>query len=152
MLYLIQIVPNGPVKVGYSKDVTKRLGVLQSAVPYQLELLHSCKGGLDDETDLLERLHPFHLKREWFLLPSEVIERLKSWPESRDDPADVPDGLLSSRQAARYLNVTRRELWQIVCRTGTLPCQSGLLRSPRFERAMLDTLLGRSHERDNPRT
>lgn len=86
-LYIIQCGENGPLKIGISANVEKRLRGLQSANPYPLRLVHSVRVGVERAALLEQEFHrwfaPYRLTGEWFL-PSEPVLRFV-------DVATAPD-------------------------------------------------------------
>lgn len=73
--------PSGPVKVGLSGDVRRRLFSLQTASPYPLEIAYA--GQIDGDAKALERrvhgfLNDHHMMREWFnVAPDVAVHALK---------------------------------------------------------------------------
>ena len=67
-IYVIQAVPQGPVKVGYSEDPNGRLVSLQHASPMSLVLVNRTEGTIDDERELHRRLRERGptLRGEWY--------------------------------------------------------------------------------------
>lgn len=68
VIYFIQAInnPNGPVKIGYSKNPKKRLSSLQSGSPELLHIILTIKGKRDDEKRLHLYFEPLRLHGEWF--------------------------------------------------------------------------------------
>ncbi len=57
---------NNTIKIGYSKNIKKRINSLKTASPYPLLLLGYIEGNMDMEKFLHEKFKRFHLEREWF--------------------------------------------------------------------------------------
>lgn len=57
---------NGPVKIGWSLDPMKRLGILQTGNPYQLELAHVLPGDRLLESAIHAALRDERMVGEWF--------------------------------------------------------------------------------------
>lgn len=72
-VYFIQAGRKGRIKIGWSSNVAKRLGNLQTACPEDLELLHSEPGTGRDERDLHNRFRQFHWRGEWFTPNSAIF-------------------------------------------------------------------------------
>ncbi len=74
MIYFIQNKTTKAIKIGYSKKPTSRLKHLQTATPDELILLGTMHGGLEHESDFLERFAKHRLQGEWFkgAIQSEV--------------------------------------------------------------------------------
>jgi len=56
----------GRVKIGFSKDVKRRISELQTFFPDELELLLATPGSIVIERSLHDRFKEFAIKREWF--------------------------------------------------------------------------------------
>jgi len=66
-VYFIRSKTGGPVKIGVSRDVNKRLGALQTAHPYRLVVVATIhNGGVSAERSLHEQFAEFRLNGEWF--------------------------------------------------------------------------------------
>ena len=83
MVYFIQAGGHGrPIKVGYSKNPSKRLKQLQTGCPYKLNLLFTIPGNKKKEAELhyqfrfLQYTGDEPLKGEWFI-PDPMILCLK---------------------------------------------------------------------------
>lgn len=57
---------NGPIKIGYTNQIDKRLGYMQSGNPYELVLLGSVPGDRDLETSFHRWFEPWRIRGEWF--------------------------------------------------------------------------------------
>jgi hypothetical protein len=66
MIYFISNATTGAIKIGYSKNPSKRLFGLQTATPDQLSLLGVIQGGLEHEAGYHERFASHRLQGEWF--------------------------------------------------------------------------------------
>ena len=75
LVYFIQVVGNGPIKIGVATRPWKRMADLQVACPYELEMAGYVAS--DDARDLELMLHGLfsahHLRGEWFH-PAREIE------------------------------------------------------------------------------
>ena len=74
MIYFIQAGENGPIKIGRSNDVEKRLKQLQTASAEKLKILWVYDADNDKETEieLHEELKSERINGEWFK-PSEQV-------------------------------------------------------------------------------
>jgi len=66
-IYFIQMGEIGPIKIGFTKDVKKRLFFLQTATPYSLRLLCVFPGNEEMEREIHTCLGDIRLRGEWFL-------------------------------------------------------------------------------------
>lgn len=57
---------NGPVKIGWTRDVKKRLRTLQTAHPFKLEILATTAGGEIAEARYHAKFADYRLEGEWF--------------------------------------------------------------------------------------
>jgi hypothetical protein len=71
-VYFIQGESGGPIKIGYSDDVVKRLKGLQTGYPDNLKILFAYPGNQDDEKSIHEMLNSDRLRGEWFK-PTETL-------------------------------------------------------------------------------
>lgn len=72
-VYFIQAKP-GPIKIGLARDIGRRLGALQTASPFPLELLARVHGGRPLEQALHEHFAASRLHGEWFDATAELLE------------------------------------------------------------------------------
>lgn len=64
MIYFAQALTGGPIKIGYSEDVFKRLRTLRSSNPNYIILLGVMEGGRELEKQLHGTFRRYN--REWF--------------------------------------------------------------------------------------
>lgn len=79
----------GPVKIGFSKNPTRRLFDLQKSSPDKLTLLGVIFGDFKKEKELHRKFAPFALGNEWFLPSHSLREFLTKLIEEHG--VDVPD-------------------------------------------------------------
>ncbi|MGA5823717.1 GIY-YIG nuclease family protein [Kitasatospora sp. NPDC094028] len=79
-VYVIAGVAGGPVKIGHTSDLQRRLAALQCGSPVRLETLATFVGGQELETALHLLLTDHRIEGEWFDLadknPVEVVSEL----------------------------------------------------------------------------
>lgn len=75
-VYFIQEGDSGPVKIGFSRDVARRLGELQRQAKAPLRLLVSFEGTRRDEAALHTRFADHRLFGEWFHPAAELLEHV----------------------------------------------------------------------------
>lgn len=66
LVYFIQAVGGGPIKIGMSNDPKERLATLQAGSPVMLRIIGIADGGQDKEMALHRRLAAHRLHGEWF--------------------------------------------------------------------------------------
>lgn len=81
-VYFVGIEPDGPIKIGFTSNITERMRDLQIASPYPLTLLATLRGGSALERVIHESLSDTRLSGEWF----ERSDRLLSFI------SDIRDG------------------------------------------------------------
>jgi len=80
-VYFLQSGQDGPIKIGYTTDIQKRIKALQTAHPFPLKLLLVINGNVDDESKLHKKFNSLRLCGEWFSPDEKLlqyIEKLKA--------------------------------------------------------------------------
>jgi hypothetical protein len=77
LVYFVQAGPRGPIKVGWSQDVERRIAELQTANAAKLVLLGTVSGTLETEAALHARFSHLRLEAEWFRNSPEIHEFLR---------------------------------------------------------------------------
>jgi hypothetical protein len=77
IVYFIQATRGGPVKIGTSDDVSKRLSQLQSGSPYPLRVVAALDGGSALERELHSLFAAHRLSGEWFHPHREIEQYLR---------------------------------------------------------------------------
>jgi Meiotically Up-regulated Gene 113 (MUG113) protein len=75
-LYFVQMLPDGPIKIGRAANPEKRLRALQTASPFDLAvraLIKSCRPG-QDESSIHHDLAEWRIRGEWFDADPAVLE------------------------------------------------------------------------------
>lgn len=79
-VYVVAGVAGGPVKIGYTSDLQRRLTALQIGSPIKLRTLATFAGGKELEASIHRLLADYRLEGEWFDLadrnPVEVVSEL----------------------------------------------------------------------------
>lgn len=75
-VYFVESGVGGPVKIGWSQDVERRVTELQTANAMPLRLLGKIPGRMCDEGRLHERFAHLRMEAEWFQNSSEILEFL----------------------------------------------------------------------------
>lgn len=66
----------GPIKIGISRDVARRLVTLQCGSPIPLRVLAVTNGGRDAEREYHQRFADFRLHSEWFSPAPEILAEI----------------------------------------------------------------------------
>lgn len=82
LVYFIQAGLDGPIKIGHSRNVTKRLRKLQMSSPVQLRLIHVEPGGELRERELHEQFATARTHGEWFNAVADLYAYLNIKSES----------------------------------------------------------------------
>ena len=83
MIYFIQCGENGPIKIGQTGDVEKRISQLQTGCPYELKLLWTYHGNSWKEEEVHEALEAENIRGEWFHPSSNVFDFMKEFMWNR---------------------------------------------------------------------
>ncbi len=78
IIYFVQGESGGPIKIGYTKNIEKRLTLLQSGYPDRLILLASMAGTEENEEAIHIELQQYRLRGEWFSPHENVLEKVKA--------------------------------------------------------------------------
>jgi hypothetical protein len=62
------------VKIGVAKNPATRLKQFQTACPYPVEIVWTCKGGYPKEREFHERFSTLHVNGEWFRLEEGLAD------------------------------------------------------------------------------
>ena len=76
VIYFVECIPNGPIKIGYSRKLSKRLLALQSQNGTPTRFLGAIPGTLADELALHARFKPTRDHHEWYVLSEELADYL----------------------------------------------------------------------------
>jgi hypothetical protein len=80
-VYFMQKGDDGPIKIGITKRIRHRLGVIQVDNPCLIYLLAIFPGGRTEELSLHKRFSEFNIVGEWFEPCEELLEFIKQYPE-----------------------------------------------------------------------
>lgn len=79
VVYFIQIQPPvGPIKIGITANIKKRLFQLQTACPYDLKVLSTIPGWKDTELIIHEKFKNYRIRGEWFHPHQDILERISN--------------------------------------------------------------------------
>lgn len=80
-VYFIRRSGDGAIKIGYSRDVARRIGALQTGCPDNLTLAGLMTGGTKaDEWNLQQRFRALSIRGEWFKPTPELLEYVGRHP------------------------------------------------------------------------
>lgn len=77
-VYFVQAGERGPIKIGWTQDVDRRIAELQTANAKKLILLGTLPGTLDTEASFHARFSHLRLEAEWFQDSEEIRKVLLS--------------------------------------------------------------------------
>lgn len=125
-IYVLQVGDDGPIKIGITIDVRKRLAAIRGAVPAKVMLRAVMVGDKDVERDLLKRFKRLRLNGEWFLAHTEIWETVASLPKI--DPrvfADVADEP-PPRKAREYPDRMSKPEAEAIWQDPTIPARDAI--------------------------
>ena len=73
MIYLVAHLDQF-VKIGFTKNINKRLSQLQTSSPVKLEVLHLIEGNVGLEKELHQKFKHYRTSGEWFNYDSSILE------------------------------------------------------------------------------
>jgi len=76
-IYFVQGECGGPIKIGYSTDIEKRIKTLQTGYPDVLGILYLIPGDMADEEELHKELAYYRMRGEWFKPDEEVLRKIE---------------------------------------------------------------------------
>lgn len=80
-IYFLQQGDDGPIKIGYTKDLLARIKDLQVGSPYELKLILSFRGFPEKERELHAKFREHRMSGEWFTPSDEIMEFVKEQRE-----------------------------------------------------------------------
>lgn len=72
LVYFVEAGIGGPVKIGWTQDVERRMAELQTANAHRLSLLGTIPGTLEDEAAVHARFSHLRMEAEWFRNSPEI--------------------------------------------------------------------------------
>ena len=88
-VYFVQVRGGGPIKIGGSQSILKRLEGLQAWSPFPLDLVAHYKGGFFDESMLHEMQRDFRIHGEWFEPNPALLEIIEHVKKRKALPAPI---------------------------------------------------------------
>jgi hypothetical protein len=77
-IYFIQPEAGGPVKIGFTADLERRLVALRTGSPVPLKVIGTCMGTVADEKRLHLHFDAERVDREWFAPSPELLAAIAS--------------------------------------------------------------------------
>ena len=77
-VYIIGSLHFGFVKIGYSKDVRKRLKQIQTGCPFELDIIARFPGTVAIEKSLHDKYDEYRLRGEWFKYEGKLKEAIEN--------------------------------------------------------------------------
>lgn len=106
-VYFVQIVDDGPIKIGFSADPALRLSALQSWSPWTLKLLaHFAFWNRLDERQLHERFSTLRIRGEWYRSHESIFDLIEKPTAPVRGNISARDRLLVT-QARHYIKKNR---------------------------------------------
>jgi len=78
-VYFVTAGEGGPIKIGWSQDVSRRMEELQTANPHPLVLLATIRGTMADEARCHSLFRKHQIQSEWFAHVPEILDFLKRY-------------------------------------------------------------------------
>lgn len=79
MIYFIQAADGtGPIKIGKTVNVPRRLSQLEIQTDLKLKVLYSMPGYTQEERQILKTFSLFHIKREWHEPDQSILDFIKA--------------------------------------------------------------------------
>lgn len=92
IIYFIRIGTEGPIKIGKTTDVKKRLGALQTGHPDQLSVVGTLMGDEATEIGWHNRFAAFRRRGEWFEPSPELLAAIAALPHPQPVLTPHPTG------------------------------------------------------------
>jgi DNA-binding XRE family transcriptional regulator len=98
IIYFIQMGDGGPVKIGYTADLAKRINSLNCGSPHALNVLGTIPGTTAVERALHKLFKPYRMRLEWFEPAPEVIEWIKANNGNEEAGEAVVESLIAKKR------------------------------------------------------
>jgi len=73
MIYFVQAGINGPIKIGITNNINRRIKELEKEAPYELNILAEYPGGRKFEKRIHTMFQKFRIRGEWFRPEEELL-------------------------------------------------------------------------------
>lgn len=98
VVYFLQSRPSGPIKIGTTTDLGRRMATLRAGLPITSELLCTLTGSRELESHFHETFKEHRLEGEWFEPVPELLDLIQRIKRVGD--AVLPPGLVRSLREA----------------------------------------------------
>lgn len=78
IIYFLQGVADGPIKIGFTADLARRLAAYKTHSDSDVTLLGTCEGTLVDERRLHHHFRAQRFRGEWFKSSPELLQAIAS--------------------------------------------------------------------------
>jgi hypothetical protein len=89
-VYFIQGESGGPIKIGYAKDVSRRIAEIQTGFPDNLICLTFFPGNIPMEQLIHKDLKQYWLRGEWYKPDPFVLKKMKAYEKRANELAQKP--------------------------------------------------------------
>lgn len=90
VVYFVRLAPEGPVKIGQTSDLARRIATLQTTTAEELVVLRTIAGGVHSERWLHQHFTSQHIAREWFHFCPNMLTVIPPIKEGRISRAARP--------------------------------------------------------------
>jgi len=84
-IYFVRMENMGPIKIGFTKNVRKRLYSLNTSTPFPLQLLLSYPADEEEEEEIHDGLREIRLNGEWFLPHPFLLKEIEQIKKIMED-------------------------------------------------------------------
>jgi hypothetical protein len=110
-IYFVQSERGGPIKIGFTDNLKRRLASMRTHSADKLVVLATCKGDLTDERRLHERFAAHRVRGEWFAPAAELLAAIRSnAPLSSCAPRQ--ESLALNEKVRKYEMSVPRAVWE----------------------------------------
>lgn len=77
VVYFIQAISGGPIKIGFTRNLTTRLAALQNSHPERLIVVAAFPGGPAEEGELHHKFKAVRVNGEWYEPSSDLLAEIE---------------------------------------------------------------------------
>lgn len=122
MIYFLLSPETNTVKIGFTTNVDKRLSVLQTGSPYQLQLVKVISGSPRKEKQLHQKFAEYNIRGEWFTWCDTIknyVDELTPYKENISNDEDFvkcPDNFSVLNVCGKHININLENHWNRKCK------------------------------------